>query len=297
MSKLIELTKEQERLMPIVRDEWINLCLHNSDFNEDECRKGVEWLYELCNLGKPEMIVVDSPRAAQLKANELMGRKPEDYIYEPFASEGAISSAGWVAFYDFFQRINIALGPAEENLNRLKALIKSGPYDMIQLTDVCIVVKKHESISLLNGRLHNIDGPCIRWSDGFELYAINGRIRESWIWKDKENHTLERFMAQNNEEDRAAMIAVLGGEKAIKLFGAELVSTDHKNKETYRLWKTKERFAAADNEKLAWVEVVCPSTNTHYYIDVHPKWKTALEAVASTWPGETAETYTIAQHT
>lgn len=294
---LNELTPAQEAMMITIRDKWINKCLHDSSFDEKECRKGVEWLYELSGLGKPEMIVVESPQAAQVKANELMGRKPGEHVYEAFASEGAISSAGWVSFYDFFQEIGVDLGECAENLNKIKALIMSGVYDMIQLTDVCIVVKKHDSIALLNGRMHNLDGPCIHWPDGYELYAVNGRILDSWIWTDKANHTLERFMKLQNEEERAAMIAVLGGEKAIKMFGAELHDTGHGNGETYRLWKTKETFPAADNNKLAWVQVVCPSTGTDYYIDVNPACVTAIEAVASTWPGETPESYVVDQHT
>lgn len=292
------LTPEEKALIPVIRERWMNKALYDHSLNEEECKKGVDWMYEAANYPAPRIIYVDSPWEAQVKANELMGRtRPEDFAFEPYAEEGTISSIGWVAFYDFFQEIGDDIGECKDSLNKLKALLLSGVYDMIQLTDVCIVIRKHIAVHLDNSRLHNLDGPAIEFADGFKLYSLHGRISDSWIWTEKDSHTLEKFMQQSNEENRAAMIAVMGGENAVKMLGAVLVSEDHENGETYRLWKTKNTYAAAGNRKLAWVEVECPSTKTRYFIDVHPKWKTALEAVASTWPGETAESYRLDQHT
>ena len=90
---------------------------------------------------------------------------------------------------------------------------------------------------------------------------------------------------------------VLGGERLTKLLGAKLVSEERKNDETYKLWKTKEKYTEAGGNVLAWVEVECPSTGTHYFIDVKPDVTSATEAVASTWPGEKADTYEVEQHT
>lgn len=292
------LTPEEKALIPVIRDRWIKKSLYDTSFNEEECRKGVNWLYTAAGLKEPQMIVVNSPWEAQEKANHLMGRtRPEEYVYEPFAEEGTLASVGWVAFYEYFQEIGDDIGEAEEDFNKLKALLNSGVYDMIQLTDICIVVKKPKVVHLDGTRLHNLDGPSIEWDD-YKLYALNGRIFEQeWIWTEKETHTLEKFMAQTNEEVRAAMIAVLGGEKAIKMLGADMVSERAENGETYRLWKTKKTFNEAGNNKLSWVEVECPSTKTHYFIDVHPKWNDALDAVASTWPGENATSYRLDQNT
>lgn len=228
-----------------------------------------------------------------------MGRmRPEEYVFEPFAEEGTISSVGWVAFYDFFQETGVDLGDCKDDFNRLKSLLLSGVYDMIQLSDACIVVPKPKVLELDGTRLHNLNGPAVEWEDGYKVYAMNGRtFDQEWIWTEKDSHTLERFMQQTNEEVRSAMLAVMGGERAAKMLGADIVSTDHENGETYRLWKTKKKFPEAGDRKLAWVEVECPSTKTHYFISVHPKWNTALEAVASTWPGETAQTYRLDQNT
>lgn len=75
------------------------------------------------------------------------------------------------------------------------------------------------------------------------------------------------------------------------------IFADHSNNEVLRLWKTRETYAEADGNKLAWVECICPSTGTHYFIDAEPHHTTALAAMASTWPGEDTYSYHITQHT
>jgi hypothetical protein len=298
MAKRTKLSPKEKALLTTVRDRWLQRCLYDQSFDENACREGVDWLYTSANLPKPNIIFVDSPWEAQVKANHLMGRtRPEDYVYEPFAEEGTIASIGWVAFFDFFQEIGDDIGECKDALNKLKSLLLSGLYDMIQLSDTCIVVKKPTEIHFEDSRLHNLNGPAVRFKD-YDVYALNGRIfDQEWIWTEKNQHTLERFMQQDNEEVKAAMLAVMGGENAVKMLGAENVSTEQANGETYRLWKTKKKFPEADNKKLAWVEVECPSTKTHYFIGVQPKWNNALDAIASTWPGETAETYQLDQQT
>jgi len=69
-----ELTPEEEALIPIVRDEWLN-PLFGPDgpapLNKEKCKEGIEWLYELLNLEKPTISFLGSPMACQLAANEV----------------------------------------------------------------------------------------------------------------------------------------------------------------------------------------------------------------------------------
>ena len=63
--KIEKLTSEQEALMLVVRDEWINK-LTNLEFNEEKAIKGINFIYGLANLKNPNIIIVDSPYGAQL---------------------------------------------------------------------------------------------------------------------------------------------------------------------------------------------------------------------------------------
>ena len=57
-------------------------------------------LYKFCGLEEPEVILVDSPMACQLKINELMGN--EKPVFESFSSYINAGDISWLAFYEFF---------------------------------------------------------------------------------------------------------------------------------------------------------------------------------------------------
>ena len=68
---LTELTPEQQALMPIIRDKWINKLNKPKQFEKEKAIKAVEWLYEFSKLEKPKVIVCESPLACQLAMNLL----------------------------------------------------------------------------------------------------------------------------------------------------------------------------------------------------------------------------------
>ena len=71
MSKIEKLTSDQEALIPIVRDEWINFCLGgDTSIDKKECIDGIQWLYSLAKLKNPPFIAfAEGPLAAQLIAS------------------------------------------------------------------------------------------------------------------------------------------------------------------------------------------------------------------------------------
>ena len=73
--KLEQLTPEQESLIPIINDKWINLALDGKTELKysKELKRGINWLYEKDNQKNtnPLIIIAPSPYAAQLIANVL----------------------------------------------------------------------------------------------------------------------------------------------------------------------------------------------------------------------------------
>ena len=85
------------------------------------------------------------------------------------------------------------------------------------------------------------------------------------------------------------MYEVLGTEGIMTLLGAETVDAKeihHANGdvETVELLKTKEVFTELENQPMAWVKMICPSTGTTYLQGVEPKYTDAVEAIASLSP-------------
>lgn len=307
---LEKLTHEQERIIIECRDEWLNRGLKENDFNLEAFRKGVDWLYEKCGFSPPHIIVVESPMAAQSAANIII---QNNFSFEEMQSEvdkriklnekvplqnftpyGSLSDYGWVSFYDAMARIGIDLGPKKDEFYKFVEFLKAGQYDFVALEKVVIVCKKPMFIKQVNGRNHATDGPAIAWKDGYKLYAINGRTMPSWIFE--EEITKERFVKETNAELRAGMYARLGQEGVMKLLGAKLVDTCHDNDETLKLWKSEEIFPELGNQSLAWVECICPSTQTHYLLGCDPSVTTAKGAMAATW-GMSEEEYKVDDHT
>ncbi len=199
-----------------------------------------------------------------------------------FALYGSCSDYGWVSFYDYFTRIGVI---NHEKFNHFKSLIESGVYDMIQFDKLAIVCENPQFIKRNNnGRLHCTTGPAIGWADGYELYFINGRLMPESILKNR--ITREQFINEKNAEIKGGMYEILGQRGVMNLLGASVVDTKtivHKNGdiETVELLKTSDTFPEIDNQPLAWVKMVCPSTGTNYLQGVEPHHTNALDAIAS----------------
>lgn len=72
MKKLETLAKEQEALIPIVRQEWLDLFFKNKgNLNKELFESQVGWLYKRLNKPMPAIWYCDSPLMVQLIINIL----------------------------------------------------------------------------------------------------------------------------------------------------------------------------------------------------------------------------------
>lgn len=63
-----KLTNEQQALIPIVRDEWINRTL-SDHYDREGVERGIKWLYRGAKLVEPRIVHLDSPLGCQIAAN------------------------------------------------------------------------------------------------------------------------------------------------------------------------------------------------------------------------------------
>jgi len=67
MARIKKLTPEQEALMAVVRDDWLDFIFKNDQpMNEAAAKSGVAFLYGLAKLKQPRVIIKESPMACQL---------------------------------------------------------------------------------------------------------------------------------------------------------------------------------------------------------------------------------------
>src|SRR3990167_4177919 len=69
---LEKLTPEQEKLIPVIKDKWINLSLSGKLEYSKELGDGINWIYKKAKLKEnPLIIIADSPYSSQIITNLL----------------------------------------------------------------------------------------------------------------------------------------------------------------------------------------------------------------------------------
>jgi len=274
---LTELTQEQEQLIPVVRDEWIDRFYSNpnpTDLDEAKATEFVAWVYGLSKHKAPKVLFADSPLQAQQIANDLAkeveGKDYKKRYFEPSSAIG-ITNFSWVAFYDYFTRIGVI---NHNEFNKYKEYSNLNIYDSIMLQDVCIVTRLPISIksTVFRGNRvpHSADSSAIEFKDGFKMYFWNGTIiPEKWVLA-PESITKEDIVSESNAEMRRILMEILGAKEYYDALtdgeGLTMIDEDiDVQGNPMRLYETKKKDELV-GKKVQFLEVVDPSTGRVYNI-------------------------------
>ena len=189
----------------------------------------------------------------------------------------------WISYYDFFRK---ECGLDLSIVQPLNDLAKVCGW-WTPLADVAIIQHRASEIHRDDqGRLHNENGPAVKFGSGDEslsnVYAVHGvRVPKNVIDR---NYNVEDIENQSNAEVRRVMIDLYGQSKYLLDSGAEVVHTDD--------FGTLYRKEIPNDEPLMMVKVVNSTiepdgSQKDYWLRVDPNTygglKTARAAVASTW--------------
>jgi len=237
---LEKLTKAQESLMSVVRDEWINSALSgDTSIKEDLVRDWVEFCYSLINRKAPRIEIVDSPEAAQKAANALNGNKK--MVYYPMGT-GLGYDSGWTSFYDFFTRIGVI---NNEKLNRWMKFKEAGIWDCLLFENIAYIIRRPSVVKKdASGRLHCEDGLAVMFADGWGLFMWHGTKVSGKIIMDPDNITRDEVLSEKNSEVVRAYAERLGWEKYFKIADVVRIDqwTDPKTGLFYELYDFKNRL-------------------------------------------------------
>lgn len=233
-----KLTKEQKILMKDLAQEWIDFVYKGTlKLDKELATESINWLMTFAGFHNPENIYfVSSPMAAQLKAQELTGIKQ----YYGFTGYGSIADYSWVAFYSLCEKIGLL---DNNNFKNFKKLLLSGIYDMIILNEdhiiACELPSFVSSVDKDNTKkvLHCETRSAISWSDGFELFVIDGiKFSQQEHEKLQRNEwTAQDIMKIANIEKRCAIIKYFGGERIIKEFNGVLIDKSERGNFLYEI--------------------------------------------------------------
>lgn len=269
--KLETLTPEQEALAEQVAEEYIaDLTLATLPDGE-AVTKWLDVVYSLYNRKRPERIeIVESPFAGLALASQLTGKREEytDYC--------GISEGGWLAFYDYFQRIGVLSKDEASDLLTLRDFTRVA-WDSILLDECAIVIQRPVALRLDdNGNLHCANGPCILWADGKQDFAWHGTWVPERVIMEPRGYSKEEYLAISNTEVRRALSEAAGWDWVAKTIGTESVDvwTDPKTQLRYELLRCSSgaQLLVKQSPKLK------NGSQPQYLEPVHEELKTARAA-------------------
>jgi len=250
----------------------------------------------MCDLAKPEVIVVDSPYEIQVECNRRAGTldSPTTYSYSNY---GNASDFGWIAFYDTFIKLGVKIeDELMEKFSVMKEVIESGCFMSVQLEGLCVVSKLPIKINRdEENRLHSTVEPAVEFLDGYKQHYVAGRFIEEDVFNACESTESARtkFLGEENEDIKSVICFIVrdrfGERGLLEMLKAELyaeaeVTHSAEYSETLRLYRTKETYSFLmdskenPNQPYCWLEYTCPSTGTVYLIDTFADFTTPLEA-------------------
>lgn len=332
---ITELTKEQEALMDVVRDEWLAKGLRTSDkIDKKAAREAIIEAYKCADLTPPKNQFIffgRSPREGalivaickdfwenqdktvptrkkideyleqfrELKANDKKIPEPQSKLAQDafqWACYGQ-HDAGWLSFYDFFERIGV------EGLEQLKGLKMAADACgwWWPMSQIAVITEMPNQLHLdEEGRLHSEDSMAISYTDDWGLYVWHGvNVTEKIIMR-PETITSEDIMTEDNAEIRRIMIERMGEDRFLESANAKLVHEDKDDLDFPRkLWRVD--FEGRREDPWVAVQVVNSTpepdgSRRKFVIPVPPDIETCQQALAWTF-GMGADEYQPGQQT
>jgi hypothetical protein len=129
-------------------------------------------------------------------------------------------------------------------------------------------------------RLHNAQGPALRYPDGWSVWAWKGIEVPPWVIRQSEKITLDTIDAEPDVQIRRCMIEIITPQRYVALGGPVRVAADEAGILWRKAWQTFDAWAA--------VEVINATpepdgTRKHFFLQVPANMRTAREAVAWTY--------------
>lgn len=303
MSQKIEsLTKEQEALLPVYRDKWIEIGTNCEPCDFERAKAALTPVYQAAGLEPPgQVYLVDSPiqscyaSAILSEAKQWPSQKNlEGWLNDPdtlqrLRGEAAqhlhdqiygSHDAGWLSFYDYLYEVC--------HLECCKPFL-----GLIELAKCCgwwspyreVAILQHRHCELhrdAQGRLHHESKAAVLYRDGFAVYAWNGvRVPKKVIVAPK-TITVQDIESEANAEVRRVMIVRYGFDRFLADARFQHVMTD----DFGALYRKQFESGAADTIQVVKVVNSTPEPDgsfKDYVIGCSQTARTAHEAVAASF--------------
>jgi len=292
--KIEKLTPEQEALVPVYRQRYFDIGWSTDETDREAAEKAMRELHEIKGWDQPEIVWFQSPYAAVDTIIESSDKDPENTDISMNGPCAALDAV-WGCFYKFGEELKPDMYKEEDSrlLDAWDRLCKScGPCWLY--TNYVLMTDKPVEAHYNDGELVHCDtGPALRYSDGHEMYAIDGvRLPRSIAKKavmspwemtleeiedsdlDEDVRTILQDRWCYNEIDDAGDYVGSGGGRFLKETGAVSIHED-----VYKAYKDVAimRSLLRDKYGRKWLMCADSSTTRVYYIRVDDSASTCEE--------------------
>lgn len=255
----------------------------------DKCRLVCDAVNQLVNNAANETL--GAPRA---RARHLLRRmRGQPWLLPKGEFEGIAIGPSQLLSLGIYEYLNGIL-PAKDLMGSLRGFWRLGrcaswivPYE-----HTCWISERPTLLQFdERGRLHCVDGPALRYRDGWSVYAWKGVSVPAWMIEHPERINLSTIDAAFEPVLRNCMIDIMTPERFVESGAPRCVSHDHCG----TLWRKDWTHRGSVIDTWAAVEVLDGTANVdgirrRYFLRVPSGMQTAQEAVAWTY-GLTAREY------
>jgi len=200
-----------------------------------------------------------------------------------FSWDDTWNDAGWLSFYDFFQRIGVKLHDAR--FEKYRDLMRARMGISILCRGIAIVSRMPIALHRdERGRLHHLLKSAIEWKDGYCQHYVEGvffpqdLFEKAFVMK---TLTAKELLAVKNAQQKAVLIKHYGYARIMAEVQAKLLDEGEENGNQYGVFE----FDAGDSVTARVLQVQCPTTKDKYFLGV-PR-----EKQTENWKGARAWTF------
>jgi hypothetical protein len=286
---LEKLTKKQEELMSEVRDNWIDLALHKTNFDKEEIEAGVKWIYYSANLKEPKVIFVDGPKdfakkfSASVRASvrasvgDSVRASVGDSVRDSVSYMCLSGDSEDASYMEYWNKIGI-YKDEDKKLEKYLGYLKLGVWYAFFFEKVAFIMRRPTVVKQNERKqLHSTDGPALAFKDGTKLYMLNG-VQFDKKWFDKivgDKMTPQQIFAIDNTEHRRIAYEFMDKTKMKNLKGLKVLDEVKDDGYGYKMKVISFEVKNID-EPLKYLNCFCPSTGREYFLGTNKD--TCLEA-------------------
>ena len=270
-----KLTEEQEALLSVYRDKWVDIGLATGPVDFEKAKAAVCKAYRMAGLKEPTQFhVAKSPMDAIKIIQKLDSSLKPTEIYSGMVYGN--HDADWLGYYEYFYKV-LGIEACKKLEGFMELAQHCGWLNMYE--DVVVFQDRPEVLKFDDQkRLHSEDGPAILYSDGYAVYSWHGvAIPSAWI-ESREELTAKEALSWDNIEQRRCACEIIGWANVLRELNARTIDVDD-NPMIGTLVEV-DIPDVGENEK--FLKVLC-GTGREFAIPVPPDMTTALEATAWTY--------------